>query len=241
MWSNPLLFTDILGLSPENGEIVVYGERWTEADESLFQEAMRFALNFLQDHLINVPLGEVFQADDGRYFAFGWDPEESKVNVSVYNDNSGQWYPPVVPPTKSELDDKRILLAAESADLITDFTVGLAEAFVPLPPVLKAYRMARWGARGGKAATKVLRLLTPLGRGSTGRTVAKDLTEQMVMKEIMSNPTMGREIIRNLGDPRWSGWSKMSWRNAGVEIHYVAKYENGVLVAVDDFKFIGGF
>lgn len=41
-----------------------------------------------------------------------------------------------------------------------------------------------------------------------------------------------------LTDPRWLGWRKMTNTNAhGVEIHYVAKFENGVIVAVDDFKF----
>lgn len=61
----------------------------------------------------------------------------------------------------------------------------------------------------------------------------------MVMKEIVMNPTAGRIIKTGLSDPRWPGWSKMAWNNAGVEIHYVAKWENGVLKAVDDFKFIG--
>jgi hypothetical protein len=79
-----------------------------------------------------------------------------------------------------------------------------------------------------------------LGLGSTGRTAAANLTEQLAMKEIMSNPAMGRVIKTGLKDARWSSWSKMAWNNAGVEIHYVGKFENGVLKAVDDFKFIGG-
>jgi RHS repeat-associated protein len=97
--------------------------------------------------------------------------------------------------------------------------------------------MARLAERGAVKGGTVL--LKPLGLGSTGRTVASNLTEQLAMKEILSNPGMGRVIRTGLNDARWSGWSKMAWNNAGVEIHYVAKYENGVLKAVDDFKFIG--
>ncbi len=90
------------------------------------------------------------------------------------------------------------------------------------------------------AAKAGANLLKPLAMGSTGRTVARNLTEQLAMKEIMSNPAMGRVIKTGLKDARWKGWSKMAWNNGGVEIHYVAKFENGVLKAVDDFKFIGG-
>jgi hypothetical protein len=74
--------------------------------------------------------------------------------------------------------------------------------------------------------------------GSTGRVVAKSLTEQLAMQEIMSNPSMGRVIIPSISDPRWSGWSKMTNEAAhGVEIHYLGKWQNGILTAVDDFKF----
>ncbi len=87
-------------------------------------------------------------------------------------------------------------------------------------------------------------LLKPLGLGSTGRTVAKNLVEQMAMKAIMANPTTG-QIIKNmkpLSDPRWLGWVKMEYKvktAGGVDavIHYVGKFENGILKAVDDFKF----
>lgn len=84
--------------------------------------------------------------------------------------------------------------------------------------------------------------LKPLGLGSTGRTVATNLTEQLAMKEIMSNPTAGKTIINTMKDAsgRWNGWSKMSNRTAhGVEIHYNALWENGVIKSIDDFKFIG--
>jgi hypothetical protein len=89
-----------------------------------------------------------------------------------------------------------------------------------------------------KVAAKGGGSLIAKGLGSTGRTVAGNLTEQLAMKEIVSNPAMGRVIKIGLKDARWSGWSKMAWNNAGVEIHYVGQWQNGVLKAVDDFKFI---
>ncbi|MFW6249239.1 MAG: hypothetical protein ACOC4J_05655 [Bacteroidota bacterium] len=60
------------------------------------------------------------------------------------------------------------------------------------------------------------------------------------MKEIMSHPTAGRILKKSLSDTRWKGWTKMTNKTAhGVEIHYNALWENGVIKAVDDFKFIG--
>jgi hypothetical protein len=85
-----------------------------------------------------------------------------------------------------------------------------------------------------------------LGLGSTGRTIAGNLTEQLAMEETMSNPSIGRvlELKNGMTDNRWlqaDGWVKMSNEAAhGVEIHYVGQWQNGVLNAVDDFKFIGG-
>jgi RHS repeat-associated protein len=89
----------------------------------------------------------------------------------------------------------------------------------------------------GRAAMGVLK---PLGLGSTGRIAAANLTEQLAMEEIISNPSSGKVLIQTMKDAsgRWSGWSKMSNRTAhGVEIHYNALWENGVLKAIDDFKF----
>ncbi len=82
-------------------------------------------------------------------------------------------------------------------------------------------------------------VLLPLGRGSTGRIVANNITEQLAMKEIRNNPSSGKIIKTSLSDSRWSGWVKMSNQTAhGVEIHFNALWENGVIKAVDDFKFI---
>lgn len=93
----------------------------------------------------------------------------------------------------------------------------------------------------GTAAKGVLK---PLGLGSTGRTTAANLTEQLAMKEIMSNPSAGQVIpkMKPLTDPRWSGWNKMQYIHTGLDgsktvIHYNGKWVNGVLKAVDDFKF----
>lgn len=82
--------------------------------------------------------------------------------------------------------------------------------------------------------------LVPLGRGSTGRTEAKNLVEQIVMKEAMADPSIGKPIGVSMTDPRWhenDGWHKRAWHNDGVEVHYVAQLEKNTIIAVDDFKF----
>ena len=100
-------------------------------------------------------------------------------------------------------------------------------------------KMGREVAKGGETVTREV-TVKPLGLGSTGRTVIKNLTEQLALEEIMSNPSLGRIIKQRVKDPRWNGWCKMSNRTAhGVEIHYVAKWEDGILKMVDDFKFVG--
>ncbi|MGX5519378.1 S-layer homology domain-containing protein [Bacillus cereus] len=75
-----------------------------------------------------------------------------------------------------------------------------------------------------------------LGRGSTGRTTANTLEEQLAMKEVRSNP-QGKEIRVPMTDPRWpkeDGWVKMAHNVNGVEIHYVKNTKTGEF---DDFKF----
>mgnify|MGYP001332551043 FL=1 len=77
----------------------------------------------------------------------------------------------------------------------------------------------------------------PLGRGSMGRTVPQDLTEQIAMTEVRSAPG-GRVLTKvPMTDPRWpaeDGWVKMQHIVNGVNIHYVRNTTTG---AVDDFKF----
>lgn len=99
------------------------------------------------------------------------------------------------------------------------------------------------------AASKVLQVafgggskLVPLGLGSTGRVTASSIMEQMVMKHIMANPNLGRVVMEGMKDSRWLGWSKMQFSVTSelgkkATIHYVAKIVNGVIKAVDDFKF----
>lgn len=60
----------------------------------------------------------------------------------------------------------------------------------------------------------------------------------------MSNPAMGNfaNLSKGMTDTRWhsaDGWRKMTWNNAGVEIHYVGQWKNGRLMAVDDYKIMG--
>jgi RHS repeat-associated protein len=81
---------------------------------------------------------------------------------------------------------------------------------------------------------------------STGRTVANNLAEKLTMKEIMSNPTLGR-IAKNviMKDVKWpaiDGWQKMEYvkkiyDGTIINVHYVAQWSNNIIKAVDDFKF----
>jgi hypothetical protein len=64
----------------------------------------------------------------------------------------------------------------------------------------------------------------------------------MAMKAAMENPQLGEIVMKEINDPRWLGWTKMRYKvetenGVKVIIHYVGKWENGVLKSVDDFKF----
>ena len=82
------------------------------------------------------------------------------------------------------------------------------------------------------------------GKGSTGRTIANTLNEQMAMHQVMSNPLDNAIDMSQLDkhpvimtDQRWSasdGWVKMSNNVDGIEIHSV---HNKITGAFDDFKF----
>ena len=94
-----------------------------------------------------------------------------------------------------------------------------------------------------------INFLKPLGRGSTGRIQPKNLHEKLAMIDAIAYS--GSDIILNdskrkiltkisINDPRWhysEGWVKASYDANGIEIHYVLKHENGIVKAVDDFKF----
>jgi len=78
-----------------------------------------------------------------------------------------------------------------------------------------------------------------LGRGSTGRTTANNLKEQLAMEEIKANPLQGAKELTSvkMADTRWpasDGWIKMSKNVNGVGVHYVYNPKIGVF---DDFKF----
>ena len=103
-------------------------------------------------------------------------------------------------------------------------------------------KVVGWAA--GKVANKINPVLKPLGLGNTGRITPKNLTEQLTMQEALTNPATG-QIIERMGpinDLRWLGWRKMQYVHTKLDgsktvIHYVGKWENGILKAVDDFKF----
>lgn len=96
------------------------------------------------------------------------------------------------------------------------------------------------GALEGTAALYggIYGLRAPLGsRGSTGRTIAGNLKEQLAMKQAQSNPMAGEMLPIKLGDKRWpslQGWDKYRQNVNGIEIHYVVNRFTG---DVDDFKF----
>ena len=82
------------------------------------------------------------------------------------------------------------------------------------------------------------------GKGSTGRTEAKNLNEQLAMKQVMSDPLKGaKQLELIMKDSRWAateGWVKMEYvvrlsNDQKVVIHYVY---NTVTKAFDDFKFV---
>ncbi|MBV4476866.1 two-partner secretion domain-containing protein [Pseudomonas botevensis] len=115
---------------------------------------------------------------------------------------------------------------------------ALGDDTIPIDPGLSPGAAgAILGAKGGASEVLTAAENTPLGLGSTGRTVANNLNEQLAMKQVMSNPAVGLELPLPLRDPRWpaaDGWVKMSQNVNGVEVHYV---RNAVSGFVDDFKF----
>lgn len=82
----------------------------------------------------------------------------------------------------------------------------------------------------------------PVSRGSTGRTQPNNLTEQLAMEQVKSDPLSGTPLTKiTLNDPRWpssEGWIKMQQivptSQGNINIHYVY---NETLKIFDDFKF----
>lgn len=98
----------------------------------------------------------------------------------------------------------------------------------------------------GKNRTSVKGVGNPVkieGRGTTGRTIPKTLSEQMAMHQVRSNPLKGAtEVPIRMTDSRWpqsQGWVKMqsivkNFDGTKTTIHYVY---NKITGAFDDFKF----
>ena len=84
-----------------------------------------------------------------------------------------------------------------------------------------------------------------VGKGHTGRFVPNNLSEQMAMHKVMSNPLDGAVDLSTINkkpvimkDTRWpssEGWVKMSNNANNVEIHFVY---NKLTSEFDDFKFV---
>lgn len=74
------------------------------------------------------------------------------------------------------------------------------------------------------------------GKASTGRTIPRNLAEQLALTAARSHPRAGKVLRIRMTDPRWpdeKGWMKMQFTTHGVTIHYVL---NKITGAVDDFK-----
>ncbi len=133
------------------------------------------------------------------------------------------------------INDPRTQVATQVALFVA---TGGIEGLIELYGAGASYVAKRLAAKTGVKALK------PLGLGSTGsRTIPNNLAEEMAMESVLKNPTIGSPIMKTvMNDSRWLGWVKMEYKvktanGVNVVIHYVAKFENGVIKAVDDFKF----
>jgi RHS repeat-associated protein len=91
---------------------------------------------------------------------------------------------------------------------------------------------------GEAVADEAAEAASAASRGSTGRAVPLNLTEQLAMEQAKSNPAGGTIIDLEMRDPRWpasEGWVKMRQHINGVKIHYVY---NTITRVADDFKFV---
>ncbi|HEP0304288.1 TPA: DUF637 domain-containing protein [Providencia rettgeri] len=122
-----------------------------------------------------------------------------------------------------------------AAELIMDnnpLTLDSAESIISLGKLTSKKQIAQF-----IIAQTYFNVVKPLSLGSTGRTEAYTLKEQVAMQHAISNSKKGIEIPVVMTDKRWpstEGWVKMSQNINGIEIHYVRNKKTG---AVDDFKF----
>jgi len=151
-------------------------------------------------------------------------------NVNLYNaanDKNDTEAKKEAQELKRALDKERAMLGQAGAKVPS----GAQAATVPSTALAAGAAAVGNGVKATNSA--------PLGLGSTGRTVANSLNEQLAMKEAMSDPAAGTVVpMRSaMTDSRWpgsDGWVKMTQNVNGVEIHYVRNTNTG---AVDDFKF----
>lgn len=89
----------------------------------------------------------------------------------------------------------------------------------------------------------------PLGRGSTAQLPGSranpiNLNEELVIKEVKSNPGIGKCIKEKLKDARWMDWNKYQHTHKLadgiiINLHYNVKTSpSGIIEAIDDLKFI---
>ena len=135
-----------------------------------------------------------------------------------------------------------ITMNLKNYNLLSPFLAlyNLGESFHNLSSFSYFLKTNLFNRKFGFRTPPLLLRLRPLGKAHTGRFTPENLTEDLAMKHIQGNPQMGKDILRNLHDPRWKGWTKMTWTNESktIEIHYNAKFNSyGRIISIDDFKF----
>ena len=124
------------------------------------------------------------------------------------------------------------VLIAKVPGLLTKL-VGFLRESDKVTGTFKVFKACEKAVAEGVAKTNIAY------KGSTGRTVAKNLGEQLAMEQVMSNPLQNAtKISVTMTDFRWpasEGWVKMAQNVNGVEIHFVY---NTLTKVFDDFKFV---
>jgi len=115
--------------------------------------------------------------------------------------------------------------------------------------------------RGVGEVVGKLAKLTPSGLGSSATQKSwssslvkkqsyiepRNFAEKLAMDEILANPSLGTKTkLPPLNDPVWKAWLKHAYSRRifdkgveyKVEIHFNAKIVDGVMQAIDDFKFV---
>ena len=132
---------------------------------------------------------------------------------------------------KSKRDFPTMDMSSETVD----FFLGLKATF-SIVKGLRKFAAGKIARVAGKQTTKAVIMEAA---ESTGRTTAKNLNEQLAMKQVKSAPELGKIIPVPVNDLKhgWGTadkWVKMSQNVNGVEIHYIY---SSVLNVYTDFKF----